>query len=748
MNPGRLRSLLGILVFLVLFAHTSGHLQVALVDRVDGMAYDALVRWTAPDEVDPRITIIDIDERSLAEVGRWPWRRDLLAQLIDQTFDRHGALILGLDVILAEPDTSSGLAVLDRLAAGPLAGDPGYRETLAALRPNLDYDARLAAAIARHPVLLAFHLSGERTPAGGTPTAGTLPPGLAPGALSAVDTELPSWVGYTASLPAFQRAAMGGGHINGTPDPDGVIRRVPLVVRAAGEYREALALAMVRALAGNAPITPEWSKSAASDSQLEALTLRTPQGALRIPVDAQARALIPFRGAAGSFRYVSAVDILKDRLPEGALRNTIVLLGTSAPGLVDLRSTPVGAPYPGVEIHANLISGFLDGRVKAHPPYLAGVQLALLALITFTLLVLVPKRSPRIITVVSAGILAGLLFLGGVLWQSFGLFLPLTALVVLTGALYAFAMMLGYFLEVRNQRSMARLFGQYVPPELVLEMSRDPDRYDMEGRSCELTVLFADIRGFTALSEGMAPQPLARMMNAFFSAMSATVRSERGTLDKYIGDAVMAFWGAPLADPRHADHAVSAALAMQERVEELNRSAALRGWPPLAIGIGINTGDMTVGDMGSSDRRAYTVLGDAVNLAARLVELTGYYGVGILIGEACRRQLGSMTCRELDRVTVHGRAGSVTLYEPLGAPEDISDSLQRELAGWEEALALYRAQAWDRAELALAKLDAEWPRALYAIYRERVAALRARPPGPTWDGVWHYGRRSEDAQSA
>ncbi|MBL8446509.1 MAG: adenylate/guanylate cyclase domain-containing protein [Zoogloeaceae bacterium] len=745
MNPGRLRSLLGILIFLVLFAHTSGHLQVVMVDRVDGMAYDAIVRWTAPGEVDPRIVIIDIDERSLAEIGRWPWRRDVLAQLVDRTFDRYGALILGFDVILAEPDTSSGLAVLDRLATGALSGNADFRDTLAQLRPDLDYDARLAAAIARHPVLLAFHLSGQAAPAPELPPSGALAPGLPPDALAPISAELPSWVGYTASLPAFQRAALGGGHINGTPDADGVIRRVPLVVRAAGEYREALALTMVRALAGNAPLAPEWSSQGGHGMQLEALVVETPRGSLRIPVDSEARALIPFRGGAGSFRYVSASDIIKGRLPNGSLHNTIVLLGTSAPGLVDLRTTPVGAPYPGVEIHANLISGFLDGRVKARPPYLTGVQLALLVLITFTLLVLVPKRSPRLITVITAGILLGLFLLAAYLWQVHGLFLPLTAVVVLTLALYTFAMMLGYFLEVRNQRSMARLFGQYVPPELVLEMSRDPDRYDMEGRNCELTVLFADIRGFTALSEGMEPQQLARMMNAFFSAMSATVRSERGTLDKYIGDAVMAFWGAPLSDPRHASHAVTAALAMQARLAELNRSFVGRGWPPLSIGIGVNSGEMTVGDMGSTDRRAYTVLGDAVNLGARLVELTGYYGVGIIMGEASRAQLGPMAYRELDRVTVHGRAGAVTLYEPLGAPESIPDEVQRELARWEEALTHYRQQNWDTADSMLANLEAKFRRPLYTIYRDRIARMRAVPPAPDWNGVWHFGRRSDGA---
>lgn len=737
MKRWALRSVLGLLAWGALFAHTAGYLPLGAIARLDAFAYDTLLRLTAPGGVDERVVIVDIDEASLREVGRWPWRRDRLAKLIDRLFDRHGALLLGLDVILAEPDESSGLAVLEGLAGGSLKDDPGFQSALTGLRPALDFDQQLAGAIARHPVVLAYHLSTE-PPASGSPPPPPGPAVTAPGALA--ELQLPEWAGYTASLPLFRAAALAAGHINGMPDFDGVVRRVPLLVKVGGEFQEALGLAMVRALAANAPLQPYFTPGTLPPS-LEALTLETPQGSLRLPVDPQARALIPFRRGAGGFPYVSAADVLADRLPEGALQGRVVLLGTTAPGLVDLRATPVGEAFPGVEIHASLISGLLDGRLKTQPEYASGLNLALLTGIALVMIVLLPGRSPRRISQVSAIVGAALLGLQGWMWRGH-IFLPMAAPLVLAALLYALNMIFGYFLEVHNRLGMARLFGQYVPPELVREMSRDPDRYGMEGRTARLSVLFADIRGFTALSEGMPPQELAKMMNEFFSAMAAVVRKQRGTLDKYLGDAVMAFWGAPLADPRHADHAVATALAMQARLIELNASFPARGWPQLAIGVGINTGDMTVGDMGSNDRRAYTVLGDAVNLAARFVDLTAHYGTDILVGEATYRAMNGMVCRELDRVTVQGRASAVTLFEPLCPTQGIPPALEEELALWRAALADYRARQWDAAESRLRELAGQAPHKLYTLYLNRIAAFRAQPPAQDWDGVWHFGGAS------
>lgn len=733
-----IRYALGLIAMAVLLGHAAQLYRITFVSRLDAILYDIKVRLTMPGTVDKRVVIIDIDERSLDEVGRWPWGRDRLARLVRNAFEHYGVVLLGMDVILAEPDESSGLPVLERLAGGTLKKDEPFQAALARLRPDLDYDRRFAEVLAKYPVILSFNFTHEGTRTGALPA-----PALPPDAFRGHAGGFTTWESYSGNLPQFQRAAFGAGHNNGWPDLDGVSRRVPLIVRYDENYYEALSLAMARAAIGNPRLQPvlrrtDWG-TASSDEVIEAIDLPAARGTLRIPVDAQGAALIPYRGAQGSFRYYSAADVLALRLPDDAMRGRIALLGTTAPGLLDLRVTPVAETYPGVEVHANLVSGILDGTLKSRPSYAVGIEVTLLLAIGLVMVFWLPALSPMQATLAAAGLL--LLVVAGDLglWQMAGLALPLASVMLLVITVYGLDMAVGYFLESSAKRRLATLFGQYVPPELVEEMSRNPERYDMEGRSAELTVLFADIRGFTALSEGLSPQELARLMNEYFSAMTAVIRENRGTLDKYVGDAIMAFWGAPLQDSLHARHAVAAGLQMQRRLAEINIQFAARSWPQLAIGVGINTGTMTVGDMGSRERKAYTVLGDAVNLGSRLEGLTAHYGVGIIIGEATQRLLQDVICRQIDRVRVKGRAGSVAIFEPVGADSEISETQRRELALWQQALDQYRGQEWDAAEASLqqlAKLPEE--RKLYSLYLSRITTLRAQSLPQPWDGVWQF----------
>ena len=302
--------------------------------------------------------------------------------------------------------------------------------------------------------------------------------------------------------------------------------------------------------------------------------------------------------------------------------------------------------------------------------------------------------------------------------------------------LYAFNMSWGYFVESRSKRQFTELFGQYVPPELVDEMARNPESYSMDGRKAELTVLFSDVRGFTTISEGLEPDQLAALMNEYLGAMTQVIRRQRGTLDKYIGDAIMAFWGAPVDDPEHARHAVATAIEMQSALVELNKTLMTKGWPELHIGVGVNTGTMTVGDMGSPVRKAYTVMGDAVNLGSRLEGITKQYGVGIIVGETTREKLKKeVVFRELDRVRVKGKEEPVGIYEPLGFEGQLSKELANEVKMWNQALRAYRSQDWDQAEVTLLNLSRTNPRYLYEIYGKRIAHYRKEPPGAEWDGV-------------
>ena len=324
------------------------------------------------------------------------------------------------------------------------------------------------------------------------------------------------------------------------------------------------------------------------------------------------------------------------------------------------------------------------------------------------------------------------------LWLA-GFAMPIASLLFLITGLYISNNGYGYFIDTRHKRQLSDLFGSYVPPELIDKMVENPLQYNMATKKAELTVLFADIVGFTSISERLNPEELTAFVNEYLTEMSATISSHGGTLDKYIGDAIMAFWGAPIDDVHHATKAVTAALAMQNKLRELKKEYAKRGWPEIKVGLGLSTGDMTVGDMGSKIRRAYTVMGDSVNLGARLEGITRYYGVGILVSEATQAASHGIVYREIDIVRVKGKDNPIRIYEPLALEADISNDALTRLHEWQAVLVHFYAQAWKDAEHGLIQLQAIEPDCkLYALYRERIAELLTSPPPANWDGVTKF----------
>jgi adenylate cyclase len=732
------RYVLGLVILLVLLGHSARIYQIPFINHMDALIYDMKVRLTMPQGVDKRVVILDIDEKSLAEQGRWPWGRDKLANLMTKLFDQYGLKLVGFDVVFAEPDESSGLKSLESLAKKELKDVAGFQSTLRELRPQLDHDARFATAIKNRPVILGYYFSSKE---GGVSSGAAPEPVFPAGTFSGRRIGFTQWVSYGGNLPEFQKVAAGAGHFNPLVDIDGTSRRVPLLVEYKGQYYEALSLAMVRNLLGNPPITPGYPGDApASYVAMEWLDLKTAGGGvMRIPVDENAATLIPYRGYQGSFSYISITDVLNDRVPKEMLAGKVAVVGTTAPGLMDLRATPVGAAYPGVEIHANLIAGMLDGAVKHKPPYILGADVMLVLIAGAVMAFLLPMLSPFRATVVGLIVLLLLLSVNFSFWHVSNVVLPLANGMIAIVLLYAMNMSWGYFVESRTKRQLTGLFGQYVPPELVEEMSRDPENYSMAGRKAELTVLFSDIRGFTTISEGLEPNELATLMNQYLGAMTLVVRKYRGTLDKYIGDAIMAFWGAPVDDPEHAKNAVLTGLEMHVALHELNKDLVARGWPALKIGVGVNTGPMTVGDMGSPVRQSYTVMGDAVNLGSRLEGITKQYGVGFIVGESTRELVKKeFVFRELDLVKVKGKDKPVGIYEPLGLEGEVDKPKLEENKLWNQALRAYRSQNWDQAEVLLLNLSRMSPHKLYEVYTERIAHYRNDPPGDDWDGSWKF----------
>jgi adenylate cyclase len=723
--------------------HASGLVHIGVFQRLDDIIYDARLRATMPRTLDERIVIVDIDEKSLAEVGRWPWGRNRMSELSDALFDQQKVALVGFDVVFAEADDSSGLKRLRQLAAGELRDQAGFNERINQLQGVLDYDAAFARSLQKRPVVLGYYFTSDRDGR----SSGVLPaPVMGKEALQGRPIKFTSWNGFGGNIEQLAKAAPVAGFFNPIVDTDGVVRSVPLIAEYKGQYYESLALAMFRMLVGQPNVEPGFPRDrylSRSYQGLENITLRLGPKSLAIPVDDRVATLVPFRGLGGvnggSFKYVSAADILAKRIPEGSLKDKIILVGTTAPGLLDLRVTPVGETYAGVETHANVISGLLDGKIFVKPDYAIGFEVVVLVLAGLTLAFALPLLSAPKAVAASVAVIAAVVGLNFWLYVGAGLVLPLGAALVMCLTAFALNMSYGYFVESRSKRELAHLFGTYVPPELVDEMVKSPDSYSMKATSKELTVMFCDMRGFTKMSERMEPTKLQELLNDVFSRLTDLIRSNRGTIDKYMGDCVMAFWGAPVDTPNHAELSVKTAIEMTGAIRKLNEEHRAKDIPEIGIGIGLNTGTMCVGDMGSDIRRSYTVIGDSVNLGSRLEGLSKAYGVEIVVSESTRKLAPSFGWQELDRVRVKGKEQAVGIFCPVAPLADMDKAATEEIKTWNTFLKAYRAQEWDQCDLLLLNLQRmNAKKYLYELYNERVASMRLLPFDPEWDGATNF----------
>lgn len=727
----------GLLIVLTFVGNAAHFYQIGIVDRLSSIVYDYRLRLTMPRTVDDRIVILDIDEKSLKEEGRWPWGRDRLGSLMDKLFDKHGVAVVGFDVVFAEEDESSGLKMLQQLGRNQLRDDAKFQSVLAKVRPQLEYDRLFSDKIRHRNVVLGYYLTSLPS----NNVSGMLPePVFPPGSFAGRPIQVTSWDGYGANLPELQQAAAGAGHFNPWVDSDGVVRRIPMIAEYNGAYYESLSLAMARTLLGHPVLRPGFAEGSSEDyAGLEWLELDAAGETLKIPVDANVTALVPYRGERGSFRYISIADVLHDRIDPAQLKGKIVLIGTSAPGLLDMRATSVSEAFPGVEINANMLAGILDQNLKVRPPWMPGAEVVWLLLVGGVLSFLLPTLGPIKVMLVSMLMFAMTTGLSVAAWHYGDVVMPMTNSLLMIMLIFALDMSHGYFFESRTRRQITGLFGQYVPGELVEEMAAHPESISMDGKSSEMTILFADVRGFTAISEGLDPKELTLLMNEFLTPLSRVIYKHRGTIDKYMGDCIMAFWGAPLPDPAHSRHAILAGIEMQKTLRALQPKFKKRGWPEIRIGVGINTGRVSVGNMGSEVRVAYTVMGDAVNLASRLEGLTKQYAAGVIVGENTRNSVADFVYRELDHVRVKGKDKPVAIYEPLGLVGEVTQGVLNELELFHEMRRSYRKQDWATAGLELLKLERMSPdTALYGIYAERVAYFRKNPPGEKWDGVFVF----------
>jgi adenylate cyclase len=715
--------------------------------RLRNFAFDTYQRLEpriVPDGMPVRI--VDIDEASLAEYGQWPWPRTLAARLVNK-LAQDGAAVIAFDIVFAERDRSSLAVIAKHLPEA--VRDSDLRRMMEALPDN---DEVLAEAIAHADVVTSFafdakgHSGPPRREWGFAHNTGEKDTRSVD---ELIREFIPEQTGTVRTLDILEEAGKGNGSVT-TEIEGAIVRRVPMLFRLAGQRAEdlypSLTLEALRVVQGASTYIVHWSGS----QRLESFGARTGVGSIRIgkvdvDTDAQGRVILYDSGHRSS-RFVSAKDVLQGRAVD-KIDGNIVFIGTSAVGLKDLRNTPLQDSVPGVEIHAQVAEQMMSRTFLERPDYADGAEFLYLAAIGFAFVLLLPRLSAGRMALVAIGFIA----IGIVVpWIAFAegrlLFDPIYPPATLA-AIYVSGSALGFMRAERDRREIRGAFGMYLSPDVVEQLARNPRLLQLGGEQREITVMFTDVRGFTRISEQFNPHGLTRFMNRFLTPMTDLILLHKGTIDKYMGDAIMAFWNAPLAMEGHAARACEAALAMQARLQALNREwkaeaeAGSRAFIPVNIGIGLNTGMASVGNFGSDQRFTYSCLGDEVNLASRLEGLCKTYGVGIVVGENTRQQISTFATLELDLVMVKGKTEPEHVHALVGGPKLASSERFSFLADCQAAfVALYRAGQFAEALRAIepcvaAAEAAGWKQGYYDVMRARLANLVDGAP-TDWNGVY------------
>lgn len=683
-----------------------------------------------PREITDRpVVIIDLDERSLEEVGQWPWPRTIVAELVSR-LTAMGAIVIGFDVVFAEPD---------RMSPGVMAQViPGLpEETRTQLESLPSNDAVLAAAIANSRVVLGQSVrpDTDRTRQADTPTTSiALIGSLGSDPARSIET----YPALIRNIPEIDRASVGHGMFNVSGELDGLVRRVPMVLKVDDVIYPSLSAEMLRVATGNQSI----GVRARGDLGIEGIIIRPNF----IPTDNRGRVWVYFSHYDPE-KYVSAVDILRGTVPVERIANKLVLIGTSATGLLDIKSTPLDPFLPGVEVHAQILENILSGQQLTRPRDADVVEVIVALTAGLAIIILIPLVGARLTVVVLWAILLGLAWFS---WWNYSTHLRLYGLaypMLTTISLYMLLTFINYLREEAQKRQVRGAFSRYMSPALVEKLADNPSLLTLGGEMRSMTLMFCDVRGFTTISEQFDAQGLTRFINRFLTPMTDVILQRQGTIDKYMGDCIMAFWNAPLDDDDHAANACRSALVMLSELKVLNTAleaeakAENRKFIEVKIGIGLNTGDVCVGNMGSDQRFDYSVLGDNVNLASRLEGQSKGYGVLIVVGHGTRLAAPQFAYLELDLLTVKGKTEPVRIHALLGDETLVQETTFQTLTAAHEAMIeAYRNRQWDEASAKIAEArplgEALGLNMLYDIYEERIADYKANPPPENWDGSY------------
>jgi len=729
-------------------AHWFGHgrwigilvlLALGVLRGVDPLPVEALRNRTFDvyQQIQPRpfpepmqTLIVDLDEESLSELGQWPWPRNLVAQMLANLMNM-GAAVVGFDILFSEKDRMSPG---EFAASSPLL-DKETREKLSKLTSN---DVIFANVLKQSRAVLGQ--SGYHELVTGATQRKFK---KAPFAHKGPDPRpfIPTLASMIRPVEELERATQGVGMITVYSDSDGVVRRVPMMVEVANSVFPALSLEMLRVGLGNRPFLAVSNQDGVQE------VILTKQ--FRIPTDRNGNTWVYFTAVDREKRYVSAKDVISGAIDKERVAGKLVLIGTSAMGLKDIRNTPIDPALPGVEVHANILETILTKTYLRRPGDSLGKEISIALVAGILMIIFVP--------LIGAGLTLGLVvvIVGGLIGYSWLQFtdnhtlFDITYPGLSTMLLYSLLTYTSYAETAKERKQVKGAFGQYLSPALLEQLADDPDRLQLGGEMKEMTIMFSDIRGFTTISEQFKedPQGLTKLINQFLTPMTDMIMQRKGTIDKYMGDCIMAFWNAPMEDEDHAKHACDSALAMFTALEGINddirRDAEEEGrkFFPLNVGIGVNSGDVVVGNMGSDQRFDYSVLGDAVNLSARLEGQSKNYGVGIVVGgDTVRLVPDDFAFIELDLIAVKGKVEAVRIFTLLGADEVVGDpDYQAFQAKHIELIDSYRGQDWTRAK-DLAKecraIETYGLGVLYDLYDERLDEYIADPPPSDWDGVY------------
>ena len=697
--------------------------------RVRLIAFDTL-QQLQPRQADPAypVRIIDIDERSLAAMGAWPWRRDILADLVERLTAR-GARVIAFDIVLAstEPDALSALPPALRLV-------PDMQLLVQKLAALPSGEQRLSRSLEASSVVLG--LIGR----GGTPEA----PNVSKAGFALLGTDpgrhCPFLPAVTGNTPVLQEAATGLGVLNWFPEHDQVVRKVPMLVRLGSALAPSLVAETMR-LATGANTIAVRSSTASGETPFVGETGITSVriGKYLVPTDHAGQMWLSFTPHDPN-RFRSAVDVLEDRVARQEIADRIVLVGTSAPGLFDLRATPLGSVVAGVEIHAQAIEQIIAGNMLHRPDLSTGLEVVFTTLAGLLLAILVLRSGPVLGAVMGAATMIAVLSIAWWARASAGSLLdPSFPAFTLTG-LYIFCTGFFYFHTTRERNRVRQAFSHYMAPSIVEELARHPERLRLGGERRIVTLYRSDLAGFSKLSEDLEPQELVTLMNEYLTAMTDIVMAHDGFIDKYIGDAIDGVFGAPADDAQHALNAVKAAMTARTRLSEMNAAGLAVRNRSLEQRIGLHSGAGIVGNIGSKRRFNYTVVGDSANLASRIEGANKFYGTEILASEATVQLAGpAVAWREIDTIRVVGRSSPVRIYEPMGIAGEITDEIQSMMKTYADGLDCWRSKDFAGASLCFEQIAPRDPPARFFLQRCRT--LLHAPPGEAWSHVHELERK-------